>query len=323
MSISYEVLKQRQALPLDAKVVFTRKKVREWYEHWHGDVYVSFSGGKDSTVLREIVKDMYPDVPAVFCDTGLEYPEVRELAIRKSDVVLKPAITFRQVLEKYGYPIPSKKQARMVWDLQNETENNRAVCNLHRTGYTKEGKYSPSFKLSEKWAPLVGAPFKVSDRCCNVMKKDPFARYERETKRKPFTATMAAESDMRRVAYMKNGCNSFDSKRQLSQPMAIWTEQDVLRYIVENRTEYAACYGEIIESGGTLSCSRENRTGCMFCMFGIQYDGEPNRFQRMQRDYPKQYAYCIEKLGIGKVLDYVGIPYTYQQTLFDVSGVEA
>lgn len=33
MAISYEVLKQRQELPLDAKVVFTKKKVREWYEH--------------------------------------------------------------------------------------------------------------------------------------------------------------------------------------------------------------------------------------------------------------------------------------------------
>lgn len=66
-----------------------------------------------------------------------------------------------------------------------------------------------------------------------------------------------------------------------------------------------------------LRCTREDRTGCMFCMFGIHYDATPNRFQRMERDYPKQYDYCINKLGIGKVLDYVGIDYRYQPTLFE------
>ena len=55
----------------------------------------------------------------------------------------------------------------------------------------------------------------------------------------------------------------------------------------------------------------------MFCMFGVQFDGKPNRFQRMQITHPKQYEYCINNLGIGKVLDYVGIPYKYEPTLFD------
>ena len=318
MAISYEVMRQRQDLPLEAKVVFTQKKVREWYEYWHGDVYVSFSGGKDSTVLVDIVKGMYPDVPAVFCNTGLEYPEVKELALKKADVVLKPKMNFRQVIERYGYPVIGKKQARMIWDLQNETEKNRAVCNLHRTGYTTAGKYSPSFKLAERWLPLVDAPFKVSERCCNVMKKDPFAAYERQTGRKPFVGTMAEESDMRRASYLKNGCNAFDAKHKVSTPIAIWRESDVLEYLLTRNVEYAACYGAIIKTQDGYKTTGEHRTGCMFCMFGIQFDKEPNRFQRMQRDYPKQYDYCINKLGIGDVLDYVGIPYVYQQTIFDI-----
>ena len=312
MSVTYEVMRQRQALPLDAKIVFTRKKVREWYEHWHGDVYVSFSGGKDSTVLREIVKDMYPDVPAVFCDTGLEYPEVRELAIRKSDVVLKPAMTFRQVIEKYGYPIPSKEQAQFIREART-TKSEK----LRKRRLLGRGDGSNLGTVSTKWFRLINAPFMVSEQCCDVMKKTPFKKYAKETGRKSMTAVMASESLRREQNYMQRGCNVFESKDPKSSPMAIWTEQDVLRYIIENGTEYAACYGEIIESGGKLICTREDRTGCMFCMFGIQYDGEPNRFQRMQRDYPKQHAYCIEKLGIGRVLDYVGIPYEYQPTLFD------
>lgn len=319
MSVTWEVMKQRQALPLEAKIVFTQKKIREWYEYWRGDVYVSFSGGKDSTVLLDIVKAMYPDVPAVFCDTGLEYPEVRELAIKKADVVLKPEMTFKAVLEHYGYPIVGKKQARMIWDLQNESESNKAVCELHRTGYTKDGKYSPSFKLAQRWLPLVDAPFKVSERCCNVMKKDPMKKYENETDRKPFIATMTEESQLREQSYLKYGCNAFESNRPKSTPMAIWLEQDVLQYIVNNELEYASCYGEIKQlDDGSLITTKERRTGCMFCMFGIQYDGTPNRFQRMERDYPKQYDYCINKLGIGAVLDYVGIPYKYQPTLFEV-----
>lgn len=318
MAISYEVLKQRQELPLDAKVVFTKKKVREWYEHWHGDVYVSFSGGKDSTVLVDIVKGMYPDVPAVFCDTGLEYPEVRELALRKADVVLKPKMTFKQVLEQYGYPVVGKKQARMIRDLQNESDRNKATCNLRRTGIKRDGTYSPKGKLADKWQFLAKAPFKVSEKCCDIMKKEPFKRYGDETGRYGINATMVDESEVRKARYMRYGCNAFDTKDPLSTPMAIWNESDVLEYIVENGIEYAGCYGEIAKTENGYKTTGEHRTGCMFCMFGIQFDGEPNRFQRMQRDYPKQYDYCINKLGIGDVLDYVGIPYVYQPTIFDM-----
>ena len=140
MAITYEVMKQRQKLPLDLKIIFTQKRIREWYEHWQGDVYVSFSGGKDSTVLVDIVKGMYPDVPAVFCDTGLEYPEVRELAIRKADVVLKPEMTFKSVLEKYGYPLPSKEQAYFIRQARHSAPRTRAL----RLG---DGSYS----VSNKW----------------------------------------------------------------------------------------------------------------------------------------------------------------------------
>lgn len=307
MSITYEVMKQRQALPLELKVIFTQKKIREWYEHWQGDVYVSFSGGKDSTVLLDIVKDMYPDVLSVFCDTGLEYPEVRELALRKADVVLKPEMNFKQVIEKYGYPIPSKEQAFFIRQARHSKPRTRAL----RLG---EGRYS----VSRKWRYLLTAPFEISEQCCNVMKKKPFRKFERERELKRMTAMMADESSLRERQYMARGCNAFSDKNPASMPMAIWLEQDVLRYIVENGIEYASCYGEIVDDGsGKLRCTREDRTGCMFCMFGIQYDGTPNRFQRMERDYPKQYDYCINKLGIGKVLDYVGIPYAYQPTLFD------
>lgn len=300
-------MKQRQALPLEAKVAFTQHRIKAWYLHYYGDVYVSFSGGKDSTVLLTLVKDMFPDVPAVFCDTGLEYPEVRELALRKADVVLKPKMNFKQVIEKYGYPIPSKEQAQFIRQARHSTEHMKSI----RLG---DGRFS----VSERWRKLVYAPFEVSEKCCDVMKKKPFDEYKNETGSARMTAMMAYESSQRERRYMKLGCNSFSDKNPSSMPMAIWTEQDVLRFIKQEGIEYASCYGDIVDDGlGGLKCTREGRTGCMFCMFGIQFDSTPNRFQRMERDYPKQYDYCINKLGIGRVLDYVGIPYKYQPTLFE------
>jgi 3'-phosphoadenosine 5'-phosphosulfate sulfotransferase (PAPS reductase)/FAD synthetase len=73
-----ERLKALQALPLERKIGFTIARIVEWYTHYNGKVYVSFSGGKDSTVLLDIARGLFPDIKAMFVDTGLEYPEIRE-----------------------------------------------------------------------------------------------------------------------------------------------------------------------------------------------------------------------------------------------------
>lgn len=302
--VTSEILKQRQDLPLEAKVAMTRSKVREWYEAHDGDVYVSFSGGKDSTVLADIVKSTYPDVPSVFCDTGLEYPEVKNFALANADVVIKPRYNFKQVIERHGYPFPTKEQADYIH--QYKHAKSEKIRDLRWNGRDGKGSYA----ISKKWRPLVDAPFEVSTKCCDVMKKQPFKKYERSTGRAPLIGTMAVDSKLRKQEYLLHGCNAFDASRPKSTPMGFWTDQDVLRYIKERDLPYASCYGEIAESeDGTLSTSKLSNTGCMFCMFGVAREKAPNRFQRMERDYPKQHSYCIEKLGIGKVLDFAGVPY--------------
>ena len=311
--VTYEQMREQQEMPLEAKIAFTESRIKAWYLHYCGDVYVSYSGGKDSTVLFDIAKRILPDIPAVFCDTGLEYPEVRELALRKADVVIRPNMNFKQVIEKYGYPIPNKEQAQFIREIR--TTKSEKLRDLRLNGRYKGTRFGC---VSKKWMFLINAPFAISERCCFVMKKAPFKRYQKDTGRKCMTAIMASDSKLREKQYMKRGCNVFDGRDPKSAPMAIWTEQDVLQYIKESGIEYAGCYGEIVEGyDGKLRCTREENTGCMFCMFGVQYDGVPNRFQRMERDYPKQYDYCINKLGIGRVLDYVGIDYRYQSGLFE------
>jgi len=171
--VSADELAVRQSMPLHMKVALTQSAIRSWYDHWNGKVYASYSGGKDSTVMLHIVKDMYPDVPAVFCDTGLEYPEVRELAMRNADVVLKPKMSFKQVIERYGYPFPTKEQAQYI--RQYRHSGSEKLRNLRWNG-----SVNGRFRISNRWRFLCDAPFEVSEKCCDVMKKAPFHKFERE-----------------------------------------------------------------------------------------------------------------------------------------------
>ena len=119
MSSKYSIqyLQELQGYPLQTKVTLTKQRIREWVRRWGEDgVYVSFSGGKDSTVLLHIVREMYPDVPGVFVDTGLEYPEIREFVQTFDNIVwLKPKKNFKKVIEEYGYPFISKEVSECVY----------------------------------------------------------------------------------------------------------------------------------------------------------------------------------------------------------------
>ena len=108
-------MKVLQALPIDIKIRKTENRIREWYDYYCGDVYISFSGGKDSTVLLDIARKIYPDIEAVYIDTGLEYPELREFVKSIDNVTwLKPEMNFKKVVQTYGYPIISKEIANKV-----------------------------------------------------------------------------------------------------------------------------------------------------------------------------------------------------------------
>lgn len=108
------LLRQLQHLPLQAKITMAEQRIREWYEHFDGQVYISFSGGKDSTVLTDLVHGMYPDVPLVFANTGLEYPEIQKFAREMGAEFVRPKMSFSEVISTYGYPIISKEVAEAI-----------------------------------------------------------------------------------------------------------------------------------------------------------------------------------------------------------------
>ena len=278
-------------MPLPAKIIMTENRIRQWYDHWNGNVVINFSGGKDSTVLLHIARRMYPNIKAVFVDTGLEYPEVRELVHTWDNVdIIRPKKTFRQVLDEYGYPVVSKEVAECVEGYRRyiDSGGTKYTYRAQRLDGAARDKQGNLSKYNHaKWKYLVDAPFKVSNKCCQVIKKAPMQGYTRKTGLFPITAQMACESMLRTNVWMRQGCNAYEAKHPISNPMSFWTEQDVLRYIVQNNIKIASVYGTIEQTAASLMpevppvyrCTGVDRTGCMFCMFGVHLEAHPNRFE--------------------------------------------
>lgn len=364
-------LKQMQSLPLRSKIMMTKQRIKAWYESWKryeivnektnksrfvtaleeptlkdgeyiigeeaGQVYVSFSGGKDSTVLLHLARELYPDIEAVFVNTGLEYPEIQKFVKTFDNVtILRPKMRFDEVIKTYGYPMISKEVALTIEYAKKGSQ--WALNNLN--GLDNHGNpYIFKKSMYDKYKPLLQTDFNASSKCCGVMKEKPIDEYANSVGKKPITAIMASESKRREGAWLATGCNAFEGKRPMSKPMSFWTEQDVLQYIKENNLPIASVYGSIeyadnpdqmrIEEfdleGVSEAYGREqlkttgcNRTGCIFCGFGCHLEKEPSRFQRLKETHPRQYAYCIgggeydedgvwkpnkEGLGLGHVFD--------------------
>lgn len=276
-------LKQKQSLPLKAKIQMTITRVREWYEYWINkgeDVYLSWSGGKDSTVLKHIIDTNLPyyHIKSVYFDTGLEYPEIKEFVKKDPNVViLHPTKPFWQVVRDYGYPVISKEVSECVCnarkhlnrggydthyrklcgigEYQKKTENipdpPQRVQKLLGTLKTKDKQNKSAYNM-EKWYPLINAPFNISNKCCSIMKKNPAHKYNKENKAHPITAEMAEESRLRLKQWLRNGCNGFDMKEPKSTPMSFWTEQDVLQYIKEFNVEIPSVYGQVINDNDLI-----------------------------------------------------------------------
>lgn len=351
--ISADRAKALLSLPLEEKVLVSYEKIDQWYTAWGGKCYVSFSGGKDSTVLAYLAARYlasYKNPPLalnlVFVNTGVEYPEIQRFVNEYADWLrrefphitvnlarLRPEMNIRQVVTKYGYSIVSKEVADCIADARRNP-NGLRMRRLRGEDMRRDGK--PSVYNCKKWEYLLYAPFDISAKCCACMKKTPLKAYAHKTEQQAIVATMAAESRLRMTYWLKTGCNAFDNKHPMSKPMSFWTEQDVLRFIVDHQLPYASVYGDIVASDGEndydatlvdckLHCTGCQRTGCMFCGFGAHLEKSPNRFERMKLTHPKHYQFCIgggaydsldglwkptEKgLGYGRVLDYIGVRY--------------
>ena len=302
-----------QALPLDIKIQKTQIRIQEFIDRFGEDgVYIAFSGGKDSTVLLDICRKMYPDMVAVFCDTGLELPPIRKFALSKDNVkVARPKYSFKDVIRTYGYPIASKEvsetiyYARSICDRDEMSTRRKKILGAIEDNGDKKSMFNYSF-----WLPLCRLPIPISSYCCDVMKKNPSKSYSTKTGRHPILATTTDESMLRQNRWLKYGCNIFSGDTISSTPMAFWKEQDVLQYIKDNDLEIASVYGDVInetvvDRKGNESCrlctTGYRRTGCVFCAYGAHLEKQGDRrFVKLKKEYPALYEYCM---GGGEWID--------------------
>lgn len=281
-------IRQKQSLPLEAKEIMAEERIRQWITFTDNNMYVAYSGGKDSTVLGHLVRRISPSTPFVFTNTGLEFPEIVKFVRQQKNVIwLRPKMRYKDVIQKYGYPVISKVQALYIHQIR-ETKSEK-LRNYRLNGFPN----GPTGKISEKWKYLLDAPFKISEKCCEVMKEAPRRRFEKESGLLPIVGIMASDGKNRENLIMRGGCNAYGAKNPSSRPLAMWTEADIWQYI----KKYDVPYSPIYDMGYT-------RTGCMFCLFGLHLEmrhGE-HRFERMRRTHPKLHDYCMNTLGLKEVM---------------------
>lgn len=321
-----EDLKTMQSWDLDRKISVSLARIAEFYNKFPHRIYVSYSGGKDSTVLLHLVRRLYPDTPAVFIDTGLEYPEIREFVKTVDNVIFEypckwdrkqrkyVRTSFKEVIRENGYPIVSKEVSQIIEEARRHESTGKYTYRIEKLNGTALDKNGNKSKFNcPQWKYLLDAPFKISSKCCDKMKKTPAKKFEKETGMHPIIGTMTIESRLRKQQWLRHGCNITDSKKPMSKPMSFWTEQDVLEYILRYDLQYASVYGDIVQDKeGKYHTTGCQRTGCVFCGFGCHLEKEPNRFQRLKETHPKLWGYCMKPwsdggLGMKEVLEFIGV----------------
>ena len=208
-SADYQKVKKLKGMDLDLKIAYSKTIIQKYFIENDKKVYVSFSGGKDSTVLLHLVRSIYPNIPAVYFDTGMEFPENRK-HVKTFDNVefIKPSMTFKEILNKYGYPCIGKNQAHFISLAQRGKPSGIKQMNL-------ETKYG-----YKKYQFMVSAPFKVSEKCCDVMKKAPAIEYHKKTGRCPIVGTRIEESTIWESTFISKGDNHISHNIPISAPLS-------------------------------------------------------------------------------------------------------
>lgn len=275
--VTSEELARRQAWPWKQKVDHSLGVIDQFLSRIDGKAFVSFSGGKDSSVLLDLCRIINPNIKAVFFNTGMEFPDiirhVKELKDKGYDIeVINPKKKPSEIWSKYGFPPVSKEQAHKLWYMKNAPESKTSLVS---------NSDNSLHNVSRCFRFLARETFDCNSKCCDVLKKNPSHDYQKRTGLFPIIGTMASESLLRKEQYLlRGGCNSFDGKKIFSTPLSIWNDADVWAYINDRHLKIADIYGKGVK-----------RTGCVCCGFGAHL--EQGRFDVLYNLYPKMYQHIM------------------------------
>lgn len=198
-------LQERQRWSLKQKIDHSLFTIETYISRTEGQCYVAFSGGKDSSVLLDLVRMIDPTIPAVFVNTGNEYPDIIKFVRHLRDdkgyniIELTPKMKPREVWSKYGFPLISKAQAEYI-----DRWRKNPVYGLEQQKRA-EAKGWAFGRVSDRWKYLIYEPYHTSNLCCDILKKNPAKKYEKETGRHPILGMMASESNLRQTEYIRRG----------------------------------------------------------------------------------------------------------------------
>ena len=281
-------------LSYEQKCVHTEKVIKKALEQ---DVLwaVSFSGGKDSTVLSHfMVFGMGLKLPHVMSNTRMEYPEtIKNVArwyerLRNAGVSCHsvfPKVRPKDLWLKFGVPLWGKQTGKK-FSMFNR--NDRDVISD-----------SVADNLVDDFRKLKAAGLKITDQCCDELKKKPLALWDRDNRiGGHFTGVRCGESRARRLMWIQRGAlyNSVGHRQWLCSPLVFWSEKDIYRYLSDNAITH--------ERPSTL----KGGSGCVTCMFGCHLQ-EENSLQHLARVNPRMHKVALDEWGYRPVLDLLNIPY--------------
>lgn len=328
-----------QALPYEIKVRKAKQRVREFIQGCDQlgfNTHVSV-GGLDSITLLCLIRSMNIDIPAISVST-LEDKSIIRVHKELGVTMLKPLKAKHEILQEEGFPVISKKIATKIMALQDPTENNATIRHAIITGECGEKGHfatNSAMQLPKRWLELFGGyenenegtdyqvpPFKVSSKCCEIMKEKPCDIWAKENNSKPFLGLMASEGGRRQEALEEHGCNYFGKTTIRSAPFAPFLRNDLLQLALDLNVPVPEIYGKIVQDpNGNLRTTGAQRTGCEMCGFGIHMEKRPHRFDKLYDRNPKAWDYwmnrcCTDengnKYGWGLVLDYIGVEWRQQ-----------
>lgn len=249
---------------------------------------ISFSGGKDSTVLHHLIDMALPEnkIPRVYADTGIELGMIRNfvLDLQKHDdriQIIKPSTPIKPMLERDGYPFKSKKHAALVATYQKyKTTEGRAgiqhYLHINTDGINWASQNSCPAILKYQFTPEF--QMKISDLCCKRMKEEPLDKWQKENN-KPYAiiGIMASEAGRR----MNAKCLAFRAKKfKAFQPLAPMTKEWEDWFIEEYKINICDIYKPPYNF---------YRTGCKGCPFAVNLQQE---LDTLEKFFPAERKQC-------------------------------